>query len=61
MKVKELIKELQECDQEARVTIVVGNEDDNSIDTGDFEVHAKDVNEYIELFVYTGDEENGKN
>ena len=61
MKVKELIKELQECNQEANVTIVVGNEDDNSIDTGEFELHAKDIDEYIELFVYTGDAENGKN
>jgi len=57
MKVEELIKELQECNQDARVSIVVGDEDNNSVDTGNFEVHAKDVNEYIELFVYTGDKE----
>ena len=57
MKVKDLIKELQECNQEANVSIVVGNEDKNSIDTYDFEIHAKDVDEYIELFVYTGKEE----
>ena len=59
MKVKDLIKELQECNQEADVTIVVGDEDSNTIDTGDFELHAKDIDEYIELFVYTGDNQNG--
>lgn len=53
MKVKDLIKELQECNQNARVTIVVGDEDDNSIDTGDFELHSKDVEDYIELFVFS--------
>ena len=51
MKVKELIKELQDCNQNAEVTIVVGDEDHNILDTGDFEVHGKDVDEYIELFV----------
>ena len=56
MKVKDLIKELQECNQEAEVSIVVGDEDDNSLDTHEFEVHAKDVDEYIELFVYDGDD-----
>jgi len=61
MKVKELIEELKECNQEARVTIVVGNEDDNELDTSNFEVHSKDIDEYIELFVYTGDVEYGKN
>lgn len=52
MKVKELIKELKECNQEAIVTIVVGNEDVNEIDTKNFEVQAKDVDEYIEFFVF---------
>jgi len=52
MKVKELIKELKECNLEANVTIVVGNYDDNIIDTDDFEIHSKDVDEYIELFIY---------
>ena len=50
MKVKDLIKELKECNQEANVSFVVGNEDDNIIDTYDFEIHSKDVDEYIELF-----------
>jgi hypothetical protein len=54
MQVKDLIKELQECNQDANVSIVVGNEDDNEIDTTDFEVHGKDIPEYIELFVLKG-------
>ena len=68
MKVKELIKELQECNPEADVTIVMGNEDDNILDVNIFEVHSKDVDEYIELFIPTDDflervkeEENAKN
>ena len=56
MKVKDLIKELQECNQDAKVTIVCGDEDDNIIDTSEFEVHCKDVDEYIELFVFTGED-----
>ncbi len=59
MKVKELIKELEECNQEAKITIVVGDEDDNVLDTSKFEVHSKDVDEYIELFVYIGTAEKG--
>lgn len=51
MRVKNLIEELKECNQEANVSVVVGNEDDNIIDTYDFEIHSKDVDEYIELFV----------
>jgi len=51
MKVKELIKELKECNQEAIVSIVVGSYDENIIDTYKFEIHSKDVAEYIELFV----------
>lgn len=58
MKVSDLIEELKRCNQEAKVTIVVGNEDDNIVDTTDFEVHAKDVDEYIELFVFTREKEN---
>ena len=53
MKVRELIKELKECNQEAKVSIVVGNYDKNIIDTTSFEIHSKDVLEYIELFVLT--------
>jgi hypothetical protein len=58
MKVKELIEQLKECNPNAYVTIVVGDEDKNEIDRGDFVVHSKDVDEYIELFVYTGDDKN---
>jgi|AntAceMinimDraft_17_1070374.scaffolds.fasta_scaffold21619_6 hypothetical protein len=51
MKVKQLIEELKKCNQNAEVTIVAGTEDDNVIDTNLFELHAKDVDEYIELFI----------
>ena len=52
MKVKELIKELKKCNPNARVSVVVGNEDDNIIDTYKFELHSKDVDEYVEIFVF---------
>ena len=52
MKVKELIEQLKECNPEARVAIVIGNEDDNIIDTGDFEIQGKDIDEYIDFFVF---------
>jgi hypothetical protein len=51
MNVEEMISELKECNPKAKVTIVVGNEDDNIIDTSKFEIHAKDVDEYIEIFI----------
>ena len=53
MTVRELIKKLKTCNQEANVSIVTGNVDgENDIDTYDFEAHytAKE-DEYIELFV----------
>ena len=51
MIVKELIEELKKCNPNANVTIVVGDEDENIVDTGEFTIHSKDVDEYIELFV----------
>ena len=52
MTIENLIKELQQHpNPKAKVTIVVGNEDDNCLDTSYFEVHAIDVLEYVELFV----------
>jgi hypothetical protein len=50
--VEELIEKLKGCNPKAKVSIVVGNEMENSIDTYNFEVHAQDVDEYIELFVF---------
>ena len=50
--VAKLIKELKKCEPCASVSIVVGNEDDNIIDTYEFEIHHQDDNEYIELFVF---------
>ena len=52
MKVKELMKVLKNCNPNANVCIVVGDEDDNFIDTYDFEIHGQDVDEYVEFFVY---------
>ena len=52
MKVKDLIKKLKECNQNAKVSIVIGNEDNKILDTYDFEIHSKDIDEYIELFIY---------
>ena len=52
MKVKDLIKELKTCNPNAIVTIVVGDYDNNEVDTNKFEIHSKDVDEYIELFVF---------
>ena len=54
MLVKELIKELQECDGEATVDILLGNEDEDVKTYCDFEVHHKDNQEHIELFVDVG-------
>ena len=34
---------------------MVGDEDDNEIDTGEFEIHSKDIPEYIELFIFKKD------
>ena len=52
MTIAELISELQKLDQNKAVSIVVGNEDKNIVDTYDFEIHAIDDGvEYVEFFV----------
>ena len=53
MTITELIKKLQEIpNQERDVSIVVGNEDENSIDTWEFELHhIEDWDHPLELFV----------
>jgi hypothetical protein len=52
MNVGQLIAELQKLDPDKLVTIVVGNEDNNIIDTTQFELHATDDDvEYVEFFV----------
>lgn len=51
MTVRELINELNKCDLDSVVSIVVGD-DDNVIDTTKFEIHGKDTKEFIELFVH---------
>jgi len=51
MTVKELIAELQKCEPDALVLITVGNEDQDTLSTSDFEVHGQSNEDYIELFV----------
>jgi hypothetical protein len=51
MKVKELIRQLQGCCEDAEVLITIGNEDNDTLSTTDFEIHGQDKIEYIELFV----------
>jgi hypothetical protein len=51
MVVKELIEKLKACDENAKVLITIGNEDDDTLSTSDFEIHHADDEEYIELFV----------
>lgn len=52
MSVGQLIAELQKLDPDKLVTIVVGDEDENIVDTRHFELHATDDGvEYLELFV----------
>jgi len=53
MNVRELREKLLEIkDQEKDVTIVVGNEDDNFIDTYNFELHHFEDSEHpLEIFV----------
>jgi hypothetical protein len=51
MTVKQLIKKLNACDENAKVLITVGNEDDDTLSTSKFEIHHADDNDYIELFV----------
>lgn len=53
MNVGQLIAELQKLDPDKRVTIVVGNEDGNIVDTSSFELHATENSvEYVEFFVH---------
>jgi hypothetical protein len=55
--IKELIQELLKIeDQEKEVTIVVGDEDDNIIDTSYFELHhCEDIEHPLEIFVLIDD------
>ncbi len=53
MNVGQLIAELQKLDPDKLVTIVVGNEDGNIVDTKQFELHATENSvEYVEFFVH---------
>ena len=53
MTITELIQELRQVPNQDRVvSIVVGNEDENSIDTNEFELHhVEDEDHPLELFV----------
>jgi len=53
MTIKELIKRLQAVtNQDRDISIVVGNEDENSMDTREFELHhVEDEDHPLELFV----------
>ena len=53
MKIKELIKELQEYkNKDAKVIITIGNEDTDFISTSEFELCNKEEEyEYIEIFI----------
>jgi len=54
MNVGQLIAELQKLDPDKLVTIVVGNEDGNIVDTKQFELHATENSvEYVEFFVHS--------
>jgi hypothetical protein len=52
MTVKTLIKKLQKCHPNAKVLITVGNEDNDTLSTSQFEIHHAEETEYIELFVH---------
>jgi len=54
MKIRELIKKLQEVgNQDREVSIVIGNEDNNSMVFDKFELHNTDDNETsIEMFCF---------
>jgi hypothetical protein len=53
MNVGQLIAELQKLDPNKLVTIVVGNEDANIVNTSQFELHAADDGvKYVEFFVH---------
>ena len=51
MTVRELVAELLECNQDARVDVVIGDEDMVYYESYNLHVHCKDVFEYVELFV----------
>ena len=53
MKIKELIKKLQEYkNKEAKVLITIGNEDNDTLSTSDFELFNRDETyDYIEIFI----------
>lgn len=53
MKIKDLIKKLQEYkNQDLKVIITVGNIDKDTISTSDFELFNKDEqNDYMEIFI----------
>jgi len=57
MTIKEMITELQKMPNKNRtITIVVGNEDENYIDTTAFEFHhVEDLQHPVELFIYDPD------
>ena len=52
MTVETLIKKLQKCHSKAKVLITVGNDDDDTLSTSQFEIHHVEETEYIELFVH---------
>ena len=54
MKIRELIKKLQEVtNQDRKVSVVIGNEDNNSLVFHRFELHNVDDNETsIEMFCF---------
>jgi len=53
MTIKELIEELQEYEnQEAKVIITIGDEDNDTLSTSEFELCNKDEQyDYIEIFI----------
>jgi len=54
MKIKELIKQLEEVEnQDRKVSIIIGNEENNSMVFDEFELHNTDDNETtVELFCF---------
>ncbi|MHA1754679.1 MAG: hypothetical protein ACTSYR_04095 [Candidatus Odinarchaeia archaeon] len=51
IRVKELIKQLQKCNQDAIVILTVGNEDKDIFSSSEFGIHGADNDDYIELFM----------
>jgi len=54
MKIRDFIKQLQEVkNQDRKVSIIIGNEDNNSMVFDEFELHNTDDNETtVELFCF---------